>query len=398
MAVESARSVAREVVKNGPLSRSEVARRLDLSPASLTRLTKPLVDSGLLIEGEPQADPVHGRIARPLDVSDELRFVGVKVVLDAIYLVITNARAEILIERTAPLPASDPDTVPSTISELIIAATAGFPEISGVGIALGGHSLDGQVVNISRSLDWTEVPLAERVAALTELPVTVENDVLALTQAQHWFGMGRGTSDFALITVGVGVGCSLVMHDRVVRREDPETPTAGHFVIDRSGPMCSAGHRGCAIAYLSSGSIAQAASFGLGRPVSYEDVLALASAGDVVARRVVDESADALGRLIASVSMLTGIQEILLSGEGIALAEIGSDAMQSGIARDRPEWARPLATRIERMDFSEWARGGAVVAIQRFLDNYPVEFAAARNAATASLSEESVPTLPGKIA
>ena len=37
------RAVALEVLIHGPLSRSEVARRLDLSPGSLTRLSTPLI-------------------------------------------------------------------------------------------------------------------------------------------------------------------------------------------------------------------------------------------------------------------------------------------------------------------------------------------------------------------
>ncbi|GAB2451372.1 putative NBD/HSP70 family sugar kinase [Conyzicola lurida] len=382
MAIESARATAREVVKNGPLSRSEVARRLDLSPASLTRLAKPLVDSGLLVEGEPQADPVHGRIARPLDVSTELRFLGVKVNLDVLYAVVTNARAEIVERATLPLTSTDPESVAAAIAE-IAGSLAAHETVESMGVALGGHSLDGQTVGVSRSLDWHDVPLASTVAAATGLRTVVENDVLSLTQAQHWFGMGRGHTDFALITVGLGIGCALVIHDRVVRREDPNTPTAGHFVIDRTGPLCVDGHRGCAMAYLSSGSICQSVSMGLGRVVGYDEVLALASANDPVASRVVTESAEALGRLISSVSMLTGIQDVLLSGEGIALATTAPDAVAAGIAVDRPVWARPIATRIEPMDFYEWARGGAVVAIQDYLDTYPVEFAPARKAATA---------------
>lgn len=56
------RAVALEVLIHGPLSRSEVARRLDLSPGSLTRLSAPLLDSGLLIEVGEHSD---GRVGRP---------------------------------------------------------------------------------------------------------------------------------------------------------------------------------------------------------------------------------------------------------------------------------------------------------------------------------------------
>lgn len=374
MAIESARSVAREVVKNGPLSRSEVARRLDLSPASLTRLAKPLVEAGLLIEGEPQADAVHGRIARPLDVASDLRFIGVKVTLDAVHAVLVTARAEIVARLAAPLESIEPTVVTAAIADVVARLALDSDEVVQLGVAIGGHSVDGRTIDVSRSLDWHGVDLGGLVERATGIPTVVENDVLALTQAQHWFGLGRGVSDFAFITVGVGVGCSLVIHDRVVRRENPHAPTAGHFVIDRNGPMCGEGHRGCAIAYLSSGAITLAASQGLGRQVAYDEVLQLAQAHDPVASRVVAESAQALGRLISSVSTLTGIQQVILSGEGIGIASVAPDAVEAGISVDRPAWASPISTRVEPMDFYEWARGGAVVAIQLHLDRLPVVF------------------------
>lgn len=398
IAIESARAVAREVVKHGPLSRSETARRLDLSPASLTRLTKPLVETGLLIEGEQQADPVHGRLARPLDVAGHLRFAGVKVTLDRVYGVVTTARAEVTAQAEATLAGTDPATVTAAVVALVGELVGLEPGVQSVGVALGGHSSDGRVVDVSRSLAWHGVPLGPDVTAATGLPCVVENDVLALTQAQHWFGTARGLRDFALVTVGVGVGCSLVIADEVVRREDPDTPTVGHYVIDRSGPVCPDGHRGCAIAYLSSPSICSAVSLGLGRPVGYDEVLELAAAGDAVAGRVVSEAADALGRLISAVTTLTGIQAVQLSGEGIGLAGVAPEALAAGIAVDRPEWARPLSLTVQPMEFPEWARGGAVVAIQDYLADYPVAFTPARNASIASQSDPSAPTLPGKTA
>ena len=59
------RSVAIEVLVHGPLSRTELARRLGLSQGSLTRLTKPLLESGLLAEAPEAAGPSQARQGRP---------------------------------------------------------------------------------------------------------------------------------------------------------------------------------------------------------------------------------------------------------------------------------------------------------------------------------------------
>ena len=76
--------MAIEVLVHGPLSRTELARRLDLSAGSLTRLTKPLIESGLLVEvaraGTGPAEVRQGRPSQPLDIVAESRsFVGFKI-------------------------------------------------------------------------------------------------------------------------------------------------------------------------------------------------------------------------------------------------------------------------------------------------------------------------------
>ena len=73
-----AHSIALEVLLDGPLPRIELARRLELSPGSLTRLSKPLLDTGLLVETDSVCDPVSGRWTRPLHVDESVHaFVGV---------------------------------------------------------------------------------------------------------------------------------------------------------------------------------------------------------------------------------------------------------------------------------------------------------------------------------
>ena len=84
-----------EVLRHGPLARAELARRLGLSPPSLTRLTAPLIEAGLLTETSARRPVGAGRPSRPLDVVPEAcHFVGVKLTEDESYCVLTNLRAE----------------------------------------------------------------------------------------------------------------------------------------------------------------------------------------------------------------------------------------------------------------------------------------------------------------
>jgi predicted NBD/HSP70 family sugar kinase len=138
-----------------------------------------------------------------------------------------------------------------------------------------------------------------------------------------------------------------------------------HLAVDPHGPLCRLGHRGCMTAYVTSGAMRQAVAQAHGRPVTYDDVLRLARDGDPAASRVVEEAAYALGRAVGAVSSLTGVERVILSGEGIQVAELAGAALSRGrleYAAGHPSLIDPI---IRPMDFAEWARGAAVVAIQR---------------------------------
>ena len=116
----TAHVIALEVLLDGPLPRSELARRLDLSAGSLTRLSKPLLDSGLLVEMDSGYGAASGRPTRPLDVDERSHhFVGVKLTADTAYAVLTTLRASVLAAEETPLLDRTPAAVVSTVAALV---------------------------------------------------------------------------------------------------------------------------------------------------------------------------------------------------------------------------------------------------------------------------------------
>jgi predicted NBD/HSP70 family sugar kinase len=351
------------------VSRSELARRLDLSPASLTRLTRPLIESGLIVESPDHRKTRTGRPSRPLDVvSTAHHFVGVKVTGDEAHAVATTMRAEVVASRHAPLPARDPRAVVSTVADLVASVMDGVPRVTGLGVCLGGLTADQRTVVRAPFLEWSEpVPLAPLLERATGLPTVLENDVLAVTRAEHWFGAARGCSHFAVVTIGAGVGCGLVVHDTLVESPDAGIGLVGHYPLDPFGPLCFAGHQGCAAALLTIGAIQARVSVGLQRDVSFDECLDLALQGDVVAARAVTDSGRALGRLVAAVANLTMAHKIILTGDGIRLALVAQHAVTEGVQRDRDPLADPLDIDVQQTGFDEWARGAAATAIQAYV-------------------------------
>lgn len=359
-------AMAREVLIHGPIARSELGRRLGLSPASLTRLTKPLIKRGLFIEVEDSSTGAVGRPVRPLDVTPGLgSFVGIKITGDTAFAVLTDARARVIAEREIAVDDRSPAAVVSILTQIIESLRdVDSAPIVGVGVSLGGVVDDSGLVIRARFLGWTDVELGARLTETSGLPVAVENDVVALVEAERWFGAGRGRSGFSVITIGAGIGYGLVVDGASIHTREAGVGLAGHIPLDPTGPLCPDGHRGCATALITMAGMCGQMQAALGRPIGYAEVLSLARAGHPAASAVVDAAGQALGRLIALAANLTMQPTSVLAGEGLGIWDIAESRVRAAAAADRDPLADPVEILVDESGFGAWARGAAAVAIQ----------------------------------
>ncbi|ROS53761.1 ROK family transcriptional regulator [Frigoribacterium sp. PhB118] len=409
----SAQAVVLDILVHGARPRTELAARLGLSGPSLTRITRPLLESGLLVERASLAPSGSGRPSVPLDLDpDAHHFVGVKLTRDRLFVVVTDQRGRVLDGHDDDLPDPSPAAVVAQVAAVVTSARGRDDRIRAVGVTVGGQVVDRAHVRHAPFLGWDDVPLAELLTAMTDLPTWVENDVRALTQAELWFGEGRGLRSFALVTIGAGVGLGLVAagevlggahssagsvgHQRIVAPEGVPAPVAVPVPVpvpvqvplpvpvpvpvpvparvpasaaaaaraDVPAPTCDLGHHDCASAFLTVAAVEAAAARALGRPVAYDDLLVLAADGHQEARVVVDTAADVLGQLIAGVLNVLDPEVVLMSGEGVRLATVGGAAVDAAIARDAHRAVPPPRLLVQEFRFDEWARGAAAVAIQ----------------------------------
>ncbi|GAA2419925.1 ROK family transcriptional regulator [Streptomyces coeruleofuscus] len=362
------RAVAIEVLVHGPLSRTELARRLGLSAGSLTRLTKPLIESGLLVEvaeaGVP-AEARQGRPSTPLDVvADSWSFLGFKITEDTVYGVVTTLRSDIVARHDRPLTTHDPAEVADVLGEMTAALIRDHPRLAGIGIGVGGFVQDRAVVGESPFLLWRDVPLAELVEERTGLPVVVENDVAALVEAETWFGAGRGLDRFVVLTIGAGIGYGLVLGGKRVPYAEEDRGFGRHWIVDPNGPLTPDGRRGSAVSLLTIPNIRYQVQAATGRDRTYEEILAAAAAGDPMPARVVTEAARALGTLVAQISNFVMPQKILLAGEGVGLMDVAGKTVEETVRDNRHPLAAPVELETKVSDFHDWARGAAVLAIK----------------------------------
>lgn len=373
MTVSTAIGLARAVLIHGPISRGDLGRRLGLSAASLTRLSRPFLNAGLFVELSEEHHRGVGRPTRPLDVrADARRFVGIKLTGDDIFGVLTDLRATELDSTSEPLTGHTVDDVVDRL-EAVVRRLAGGRALAAVGVSVGGNVADSRIVTTAPFLGWENVDLAGALETRLGLPVIVENDVVGLACAEQWFGVSRDTPTFALLTIGVAVGYALVVNGEVVSTPERGHGLGGHVPLlsdalistpDAAAPLCADGHRGCSTVMLTEAGITGQVEALLGRPVTYHEALALAEAGDPAALAVLGGAARALGTLVALVANLAMLSTVVLAGEGIGLWRIVGDQVVEAARRGRNPEATPLTITVDETGVSSWTRGAAAVAIR----------------------------------
>ena len=363
---ELSHAVALEVLLHGPLSRSELARRLELAPATLTRISTELIEDGLFVEMPELSEKRTGRPSIPLDVLPGTHhFLGVKLSGDMLMAAVTDLRADLLRYEEEPLRSTAPAEVASRSARWSGGcASASRPPRSGSGSAVSSSK---RVPSPAPRSSAGTRSLSLNSSRRQPGPTFVANDLTAFTESQHWFGVGRGLDNFAVLTVGVGVGYGCVANGRLLANDDSGVGLVGHWPLDPFGPLCAKGHRGCAEGLLAIPSIERDVSMAIGRPVPFEEALDLAEADEPAAREILDASGRALGRLVAAVANLTAPAKVVIGGEGVRLAQVTERSMREGIRTDRDPRASEVVVELVSGGNDSWCRGAAVIAIQNYV-------------------------------
>ena len=122
----------------------------------------------------------------------------------------------------------------------------GLGAVDAVGVGAAGLVDRNGVVRFAPNLPGVvDLDVGVALAAVTGLPVVVDNDANAATVAEHRLGAGRGADDLVLVTLGTGIGGGVIIGGELRRGSAGFAGEPGHMVVDPNGPPCPCGRRGC---------------------------------------------------------------------------------------------------------------------------------------------------------
>jgi glucokinase len=101
-------------------------------------------------------------------------------------------------------------------------------------------------IRYSPNFGWHDAPLGLRLREAFDVPVFVANDARCATLGEHAFGIGAGTENFVLLTLGTGIGGGIVAGGNLLIGNASGAGEFGHHQIRRlDGFVCGCGKIGC---------------------------------------------------------------------------------------------------------------------------------------------------------
>lgn len=273
------RSVLLRLIRAKPgLSRSQAASLSGLTKSTVSSAVRELIDEGWLSEmGEAAANAARvqsasassGRPSTPLQIDARTRgLIGVEIAVDCLRAVSVSLLGEVLWSTEVPLKRNEPAHVCQQAARLASLAQAELKRmkimLSGIGIGLPGAFDEANgMVRFAPNLGWRNVafmPLmlhALQVCGLPDVPVHVQNEADTAALSEYEFASNEGDSALIFVTCDVGVGAGIVLNDRLFTGAQGMAGEIGHSILQRDGPLCSCGRKGCAETFIGSRALAR---------------------------------------------------------------------------------------------------------------------------------------------
>ncbi|MBB6549748.1 ROK family transcriptional regulator [Nonomuraea rubra] len=368
------RLVLRTLRDHGPQPRADLARRLALSPTTMTKVVAQLLDEGLVREGA--TDGAGTRVGRP---STEVglhagarHVIGVQVGAGRVRLGLCDLRARAANVRSFGFDlAGEP---PARVVARIAGAAAALAEeagdrLLGIGVAAPGPVDPGQRRNVlSVNLGWRDVDFADPLERALGVPAVVDHNVRAMALAEARYGDTGGADPLLYVYVRTGVGAGLVIGGQPFRSGTHGVTELGHLRVVERGRPCACGATGCLETVVAEPYLAERARALLGRDSAdpLADLASAAAGGDGRAGAALDEVVDRLATGLASAVNLLNPALILLGGAFRTAPEPVLDQVRAALrARAFPVLREAVQVRRATLGPDAGVVGSAAVALDR---------------------------------
>ncbi len=337
------------IYKYGPISRSQIAQMLSLTPPTITTNVNGMIRQGFVREMDQEDNPGElipsesGDGRRPLGrrpvqidfVPEACYVVGAEINKYEIAVCMLDLRGKIITSSRCTLENDDYDRIIQALLEQInkVIANSGISQekILGAGVGITGF-VDPKTGVLKRSAyqNWeNNRKVAEDIRQGLNMPVIIENNARMRAIGEDMFENQLHTDTFAYYLISYGIACPMFIKNSILTGGASGAGEIGHVVVDIHGPKCQVcGDYGCLEEMASERAIVKQikAEIKQGTPtvlreakkdpeqLVMKDILAAESQGDELACRVVEKAIVYLGIELANIINFISPPLVIIDG------------------------------------------------------------------------------------
>lgn len=303
------------------ISRADIAKETEMSPTSITRITRQLLDLDLVTQEETFSTGVGRNGTRICINKDAFYSAGISIDSDYVKVCVTNGVDEVLGEAAEVLEERyySPEEVLRKGKRVLDSLTEkmGIPEgsIQALGIAcVGNVDYEAGYLHFASQMNWENVPISELARKIFGLITCVDNDVkMSLIGATYQFPEMR-SSDSVYLSIGAGVGAAVMYGGKMIRGWNNAVGEVGHVHFSLDDRKCVCGRCACSYTYISTPALLKICK-DQGHPVQDLEALTKAiDAREVWTEAVVEEYVNYLTIFISDMIYTYNPQYMLVGG------------------------------------------------------------------------------------
>ena len=238
-------------------SKLQIVQKLQMGISTVSQNIKALEEDGL-IERNGCFDSTGGRKADIIQIIRNARVaIGVGILKKSVFIVAVDLYGTVIHSVTLNLPYETTTdyykTLGDNVNEFIRENQIKPDSILGVSIATQGIiSSDGQSVSYGVIMENYEMKLS-RFSEFIPYPCRLEHDCKAAAYLELW--KNKEIDNAAVLLLNRNLGGSFIINRRIFQGAHMHGGVIEHLCINKDGPLCYCGNRGCLETYCSANTI-----------------------------------------------------------------------------------------------------------------------------------------------
>lgn len=249
------------IIRYGPMSRIDIAHRLQLTRAAVTIITNEMIEQGVIYEKGEQKNfgqkASRGRKKILLDLHENCKFcLGLVFDTNKASLGLSNLKGETLDSEALVYRGESIEELVELLfqqaQKMLLDSCLSFSSLLGIGVCLSENAKFDFYSEI-QDREQCLAKLKKLIEIRFQIPVVTDGTTQALAAAEMIFNrdFANKPQNMVFIRYGYDVDAAIMLGDEIYRGSHNNSGWFPHLVVDAHGERCSCGKIGCCVTKMS---------------------------------------------------------------------------------------------------------------------------------------------------